>query len=96
MLRTRQTAQEESDGHVVKAVECHTEHLVLPLPSPAAPVNKERVRPCTLADGQSTLSSSFSGSPNRNTLGLSRRNAKQMMVMECLGLEGKKELEAQG
>lgn len=80
---------------MVKAVECHTEHSVLPLPS-AAPVSKERVRPHTSAGGQPTSSSSFSGSPNRNTLGLSHRNAKQMMIMEGLGLERKMEPEAQG
>lgn len=81
---------------MVKAVECHTEHSVLPLPLPAGSVSKEQVRPHTLADGQTTLFSSFSGSPNRNTLGLSHRNAKQMMIMEGLGLEGKMEPEAQG
>lgn len=81
---------------MVKAVECHTEHSVLPLPSPAAPGSEERVRPRALADGQPTLSSSFSGGPNRNTLGLSHRNAKQMMAMEGFGLGGKMEPEAQG
>lgn len=43
-----------------------------------------------------TLSSSFSGSPNRNTLGLLRRNAKQLIIMEALAFEGEMELEAQG
>lgn len=81
---------------MVKAVECHTEHSVLSLPSPAAPGNKEQARTHALADGQPTLSSSFSGGPNRNTLGLSCRNAKQMMAMEGFGLQGKMEPEAQG
>lgn len=41
LLRTSRQLQEDSDEHVVKAVECHTEHSVLPLPSPTAPVSKE-------------------------------------------------------
>lgn len=42
------------------------------------------------------LSSSLSGSPNRNTLGLLRRNAKQLIIMGALAFEGEMEPEARG
>ena len=79
---------------MVKAVECHTATLSSAFAGGCREQGASQTK--HLERWPPTLPSSFSGSPDRNTLGLSCGNAKQLIIMDALAFEGEMELEAQG